>query len=85
VSLVVRRQHDRAEPAGVSDAADSARRHQSQVLGLVQFLDDAISANRVASYDRNARDRSGPLIDGSEERPVATRNLKLDLARSPAT
>jgi hypothetical protein len=63
------------------------RRYQPQALGLVQLLDDVVSANRVASHDRNARDASGPLIDGSKERPaagslaaVATRNLNLDFA-----
>src|SRR5579864_3777837 len=43
VPLVVHRQHGRAEPAGVGDAADSARRYQPQALGLVQLLDDAVS------------------------------------------
>ena len=43
VPFVVHRQHGRAEPAGVGDAADSARRYQPQALGLVQLLDDAVS------------------------------------------
>src|SRR5689334_518526 len=43
VPLIIHRQHGRAEPALVGDAADSARRNQAQALGLVKLLDHAVS------------------------------------------
>src|SRR6185437_11285067 len=51
VPPVIHGQHDRAEPALVSDAADPARRNQPQALGLVKLLDHAVShGSTLASW-----------------------------------
>src|SRR6266568_537198 len=51
VPLVVHRQHGRAEPAGVRDAADAARRDQPQALDLVKLFDHAVShGSTLASW-----------------------------------
>ena len=61
VPFVVHRQYHRAEPAVVSDPADSAPRYQPEALGLVKFRDRAVrhvwsfpSAGLSPSHDRSA-------------------------------
>ena len=97
VPLVVHRQHGRAEPALVSDAADPARRNQPQALGLVKFVIGGqpwlnLPGSPVGYHDRRGAATSiGPGMtfnpDGMDLRPcrppaARRRGWLLELERS---